>query len=221
MRNIWIWFVVVIALILGGVFWLSSSTTANNGANGTGILLAADAIDANDWKEGSTTAKVQLVEYGDFQCPACSAYFPLVEQVNAEYADRIQFVFKNYPLAPLPHPNALVSAYAAEAAGKQGKFFDMYRILYTKQNDWAEKTNDEAKAIFVTYAQTLGLNIEQFKKDADSTEVKNKVDHDKVTGNQSGVAGTPTFYLNGQQIANPQSFDAFKAVIDQALNESK
>lgn len=217
MRNIWVWFFVVIIIILGFVFWISSSSPVSNNSNGS--TLVANAIGANDWKEGSTTSPVTLVEFSDFQCPACGAYFPVVEQLNSEYADKFQFVYKNYPLPQ--HEHALLAAYAAEAAGRQGKFFEMYRLIFSNQNEWTPKNSAEVRTTFEGYAESLGLNMAQFKKDIDSEDVKNKIDHDKIQGNQSGVMGTPTFFLNGKQIQNPQSYDAFKALIDNALNESK
>lgn len=178
--------------------------------------LLANSVSALDNTKGNPDASVTLVEYSDFECPACGAYAPVVKTLVEEYADRINFVYRHFPLPQ--HLSAKPAAYAAEAAGKQGKFFEMHDMIFADQSEWSTARNPEE--IFAGYAEKLGLDMEQYAIDVLSDEVKNKVQADLQSGNQSGVRGTPTFYVNGKQIANPQTYEAFKAIIDDAITNS-
>ncbi len=162
---------------------------------------------------------VTLVEYGDFQCPACGQYYPIVEQVTDKYASDVTFQFRNNPLVSL-HPNAFAGSRAAEAASKQGKFWEMYDKLFGNQQDWAEASNP--MKVFETYAKQLGLNVAQFKKDFSSSAVNDAVQADLAAGKKIGVKATPTFVLNGKVIDNPQpTVEAFSQVLDQAIADKK
>ena len=174
----------------------------------------ATVVLENEWIKGNPEAAVTLIEYGDFQCPACAAYAPLVKQVSEEMTDTLRVVYRHYPLTQI-HPNAIPAAQAAEAAGMQGKFWEMHDMLYEKQEEWSEQSN--AEELFISYAEELELDIEKFKSDYDSSEVRDAIAADTVLGNQTGVSGTPTFVLNGQSIRAPQSVEAFKALIESAI----
>lgn len=188
---------------------------AQYGGGTTSGDLAKAVTDA-DWSKGKADATVVLVEYGDFQCPACAAYFGLVRQVAEEYKDRVKVVYRHFPLKNI-HPNAELSAKAAEAAGKQGKFWQMHDHLFDNQSAWAALSNAKAKEIFISYAKTLGLNVDQFSKDMDSDEIADLVNEDADSANASNVTATPTFFLNGKKITSPQSVDQFRALFDNAL----
>ncbi|PIQ77834.1 protein-disulfide isomerase [Candidatus Peregrinibacteria bacterium CG11_big_fil_rev_8_21_14_0_20_46_8] len=172
---------------------------------------------ADDWVKGNRNAEVVLIEYADFQCPACASYFPIVQRLNAELGDKIAFVFRHFPLRSI-HPNAEPSARAAEAAGRQGKFFEMHDMIFAKQHEWSRLPR--AAGTFEDYAEELGLDMDQYEKDVNSQEVINRVNRDVLGGRAAGVNGTPTFFLNGQQITNPRSYDEFKALIESALQNS-
>lgn len=162
---------------------------------------------------------VTLVEYGDFQCPACAAYFPVVEQVVNKYSEDITFQFRHFPLVSI-HPNAFAASRAAEAASKQGKFWEMYDKLYANQQDWSNNSNP--MSIFETYAKQLGLNEDQFKKDFASSAVNNAIKADEAEGKKLGVQATPTFVLNGKVIKNPgASVEEFSKVLDEAIANKK
>lgn len=173
-------------------------------------------IRANSNKISTSSATVTLVEFSDFQCPACSAYYLMVKQVLKDFKNDITFVYRNFPLTDL-HPNAQMAAYAAEAAGMQGKYWEMHDVLFAKQGEWA--TNKSARDMFVQYAQTLELNVDQFKQDIESDAVKKKVADDVNDGNVLGVNATPTFFLNNQKIENPVNLSDFEAIIKQATPE--
>lgn len=166
-----------------------------------------------DHVRGASGAKVTLVEFGDFQCPACAAYEPMVRQVAAENKDTLQVVFRHFPLTQI-HRNALLAAKASEAAGVQGKFWEMHDMLYDHQKEWSEALN--ARELITSYAQTLGLNVKQFSADVDSSAIEEKILAEYKEGGKLGVQGTPTFFVNGKKIENPQSVDAFNALIKDA-----
>lgn len=144
-----------------------------------------------------------LVEFSDYQCPACASFHQVLKTYEAsgsaqnKVAQKIAFVYKNYPLEKI-HKNARQAAYAAEAAGLQKKYFEMGDMLFNTQKSW-EQSNDPVK-IFVAYAKSLNLDEAKFKKDMMSPEVKQRVDDDIILGNQVGISATPTFFLNGKQL---------------------
>lgn len=171
----------------------------------------------NEWTRGSLSSPISLVEYSDFQCPACGAYHPVIEEILKEDTGNIAFTYRHFPLPQ--HKNALDAAYASEAAGLQGKFWEMHKLIFEHQNDWSESTN--AKTIFEGYATEIGLDLEKFKTDRDSEAIKDAVAKDKESGSKSGVNSTPTFYLNGKKISNPQGLEAFKELIKSSLAEQR
>jgi protein-disulfide isomerase len=172
-------------------------------------------IKQTDHIRGATGAKVTLVEFGDFQCPACAAYEPLVRQVLADNKDSLQVVFRHFPLTQI-HQNALLAARASEAAGLQGKFWEMHDMLYDYQKSWSGLLN--AREIFVSYAATLGLDVAQFSADMDSSVVEEKILAEYREGTKLGVGGTPTFFINGKMIESPSSLEEFDALIKAAAN---
>ena len=162
--------------------------------------------------EGNTG--VTLIEYGDFQCPACFSYFPLVTQLREEYKDRVTFQFRHFPLVQ-SHQNAMAAHRAAEAAGLQGKFWEMHDLLFQNQKAWEASNN--AAQFFEDYATQLELDIEKFKSDVASSGVNASVQADFKSGQDLGVSSTPSFILDGKLIENPTSIEAFKKVIDDAI----
>lgn len=162
---------------------------------------------------------VTLVEYGDFQCPACAQYYPVVEQIVEKYAGEITFQFRNFPLVSI-HPNAFAAARAGQAAAQQGKFWEMYDKLFSNQNDWGGSSSPMQN--FEIYAGQLGLDKEQFKKDFASSATNDAIQADLAAGKKLNIQSTPTFVLNGEVIKNPSpTVDAFSEVIDKALAASK
>ena len=127
----WGAFIVIIGLIVWGMI-----AAGNKAEKIDNALAPVDKVVETDWVRGSTTTEVTLIEYSDFQCPACGAYFPIVEEVNEKYGDHFRFVYRHFPLTQ--HKNATPAAQAAEAAGVQGKFWDMYKLIFTNQKDWVD-----------------------------------------------------------------------------------
>lgn len=172
----------------------------------------ATIVSLDDWTMGSKEAKNTLIEYSDFQCPACAAYYPMLKKLNQDFENNIQFVYRHFPLPQ--HNNAKPSAYAAESAGKQGKFWEMHDLIFENHDEWAAKSNSETKEIFIKYASSLNLDIEKFKNDFDSQEIKNRVENDSKTGFKLKINATPTFFLNGKKLQNPRSYDEFKNILN-------
>lgn len=177
-----------------------------------------DAVADYDWASGPRTAPVTLVEYSDFQCPACGAYYPVLKELMKEYDGRIRFVYRHFPLRAI-HAHADFAARAAEAAGKQGKFWEMEALLFEHQRDWAESAN--AEGLITEYAVSLGLDRGRFESDVNSREVSQKVEKDFQGGLASGVNATPTFFLNGKKLENPKSYDEFRNTITAELEKEQ
>lgn len=202
------WAIIAISVLAGAILvWASTARSPEP-------VLEFPPVSVDDHIKGAATSTVVLVEYLDFECEACGAYYPVVKQLEEEYGDRVTFVARYYPIQS--HRNALPAAYAAEAASRQGKFWEMHDLLFTRQKEWGEK-QVATPEIFEGFAQELGLNMEQFKADVASPEVVARVKRDQDAGNQLGVKSTPTFFLNGKRIQNPQGYEAFKALLDAEL----
>jgi protein-disulfide isomerase len=160
--------------------------------------------------------KVVLVEYSDFQCPACGMYYPLIKQLKAEFGDRLQVAYKHFPLQKI-HKNANLAARVSEAALNQNKFWEMHNVLFEKQKEWSD--SGQALSLFTAYALELGLEKEKFLDDIDKNSTYDKVNADYQEGVSFGVAGTPTFFLNGKKIINPRGYDEFKKLIEQSIQQ--
>jgi len=165
---------------------------------------------------GNPDAPVTLEEFGDFQCPPCGQFAGFAEELLKEYDSRLRVVFRNFPLAA--HEHAREAALAAEAAGFQGKFWEMHDTLYREQSAWSKAPN--ARELFESYAGTLGLNMDQFKKDMDSDKARERVDSDHALGDSLGIKVTPTLFINNHPV-EPQekSPEGVRAAINAVLSE--
>lgn len=165
---------------------------------------------------GPANAAVTLEEYGDFQCPPCGGLEAPLQQIERDYASSLRVIFRNFPFTI--HEHAHEAAYAAEAAGLQGRFWEMHDLLYREQAVWA-KTKD-AQLLFDSYAGMIGLDLERFKKDAGGEQVKAKVESDRKRGEELGVKNTPTIFINNQSVP-PTSLNptALRAAVDAAVKE--
>jgi len=163
---------------------------------------------------GNPNAPVTLEEFGDFQCPPCGTFATFGEQLLKEYDSRLRIVFRNFPLPA--HEHARDAALAAEAAGLQGRFWEMYDVLYREQVFWSYAPN--ARQLFESYAGTIGLNLDQFRKDMDGEKAKERLDSDHARGDSLGVKVTPTFFINNQPVeGKDKTPDGVRAAINAAL----
>lgn len=194
-----------IALLIGGLWYLSGMEAVDP---------AKLEVSATDWKQGPENPTVTVVEYADFECPACAAYQPVLQDIKTTFKDDLRFVYRQFPL-PM-HRNAVAAALASEAAGMQGKFWEMHDLLYAKQKEWSGKSAED-RGLFEKYAQELGLDMERFKQDMNSDRASQAVESGRDSGTALNVRGTPTFFLDGEEIDNPGNADAFKALIRSKL----
>lgn len=189
---------------------------------------------------GGETARITLEEFGDFQCPPCGKLFPTLEKIEHDYGDRLRVIFRNYTMRK--HKHALIAAYAAEAAGRQGRFWEMHDLLFRNATDWGkgadtstppsislsltnpshvaplEKTETEVRDIFAEFAATLKLDQERFKQDIDSEEVKARVTLDRQRAAALGVDRTPTLFLNGRPVPiSTHTEETLRAMIEAEL----
>lgn len=208
--------VATLLVIVGAVFFLSSSSPSQEISQETIEENKEVLVREDSQRIGSDSASVVLVEFADFQCPACRASHPVISQILSEYPEDVLFVYRHFPL-PM-HGNAKSAAYAAEAAGRQGKFWEMHDMLFEGQDAWAEA--DDPSSIFASYASDLELDLDKFSEDMMLEEVSDKVNRDLQDGTMLGVGATPTFFLNGapafQGVPNYQDL---KALIDQHLSD--
>ncbi|TSC89169.1 MAG: DSBA oxidoreductase [Parcubacteria group bacterium Gr01-1014_3] len=205
------------AIILAILVLVVSRAASGPGDMGDHVLGDAKTITASDWIRGSKDAKVVLVEYSDFQCPACAAYFPAVEKLIEDLGANFAFVYRHFPLNQ--HVYARPAAMAAEAAGKQGKFWEMYRMIFDNQITW---TNSAVGVeIFEGYARQLELDLIRYALDLKDPVLKTKVEADFQSGLALGVNATPTFYLNGRKLNVPNNYDEFKSTIQSEIDLAK
>jgi protein-disulfide isomerase len=146
---------------------------------------------------GPANAPVQLEEFGDFQCPPCGMFHPILEQMHQEFGDKLRITFREFPLVPA-HQHAVAAASSAEAAGLQDKFWEMHDLLYEHQADWKDKM--DVGPIFEGYAKQIGLNVERWKRDVGSEAVAQRIFLDGKRGHSMGVRGTPTVFMNGREV---------------------
>jgi len=209
--------IVLVACIIGlGVIFVLTKQKAgaptNTGNSGSSSRLSNHVM-------GAGKKKVALLEYGDFQCSACGAFFPIVKAVVEKYNDDITFQFRHYPLVQL-HKNGFAASRAAEAAGMQNKFWEMYDLLLGQQTTWSDSSN--VMTYFESFAQQLNLDMAKFKTDYASSAVNDVINTDKAAGDKAGVSATPTFILDGKKIdKNPTSEQDFEKLIANAIANSK
>ncbi len=170
----------------------------------------------DDRVKGQRDAQVVLVEYGDFECPACAGYSEIVNQLYREYEDNLAVVYRHFPLVQT-HKNAMISAKASEAAGVQDKFWEMHDLLYQRQDEWAKER--DPKDIFAGYAVELGLDKERFMADLESSQIEEKVNANLVSARALNLNSTPSFFVNGTPVYNPRGYDSLKKAIETALEQ--
>jgi len=164
---------------------------------------------------GNPDAPVTLEEFGDFQCPPCGTLSGPINQLEQDYRPRLRVIFRHFPLTM--HRHAREAALASEAAGRQGRFWQMHDVLYREQAVWSEAA--DVRPLFDTYAGMLGLKIDRFKKDMESEEVNRRVTADQLRGTALGVTITPTLFVNNRALPNASlSPAALRAAVEAAMN---
>lgn len=199
---------ITLLILFGGVALFSKDSSAQKNNVTEAILVSPDS------QKTGTESFLKIVEFGDYQCPACAIYHPFIKQLLLDFPGKIDFVYRNFPLPS--HKNAKISAYAAEAAGLQGKFWEMHNKLFEAQGAWSDL--DNPKDVFIEYAVSLGLDKNKFLEDIDSQAVKNVIDRGLSDGRLAGISSTPTFFINGEEMALVGTYEELKRLVEDILN---
>jgi protein-disulfide isomerase len=213
--------IVTVAVFISGVFIFNSSESKSKSGSEEQPVPAEKLVRSDSYKIESKEAKVTVVEFLDFECEACRAADPVVKQMLEEYKGKITFVVRYFPLSG--HRKSQLAANAAEAAGAQGKFWEMKDMLFTRQDEWgnaASNVPDEKTIeLFGGYAQELGLDTERFKKEVTDRTYQKKVLRDLNEGVSLGVNATPTFFINGIRMSGVPRYEELKEKIEAGLQE--
>lgn len=193
----------VFVVCMGLAFWYASY--AGEKAN-EGVVI-------ENRVKGNTDAKVTLTEYADFQCPACAQFHPVLKSIYEEYSSQMAFEFKHFPLVSI-HAFAVPAAKAAEAAGQQGKFYEMHDKLFENQGVWSKSPTPQA--YFSQYAEELGLDVDLFKRHMRASLIEDHIQEQFDEAREKGLTGTPSFFLNGERLEF-QTMDEFRSKIEAAL----
>jgi len=189
-----------IIVVFAGIFIINQNSSSNSSGskNSSGAQPTSNI-------QGQNAKNVTLIEYGDYECPVCGSYYAPLKQAVAPLLPDIHFQFRNLPLTAI-HQNAFAGSRAAEAAGLQGKYWEMHDLLYENQTQWASASSPQDN--FNQYAQQLKLNIEQFKKDYISSKVNDAINADLAEFSKTGQdKATPTFFINGVYLPNSNLVD--------------
>lgn len=204
-------FIIILVVLVAGFFLVRYLQTpapppptptpppsASSASPATSVATRGEAGAEPAHAHGNATAKVTLEEFGDFECPPCGALHPILKTMEAEFGpDKLRIIFREFPLVPT-HPHALSAARAAEAAGLQGRFWEMHHMLYDNQKQWHEAF--DVRQIFEGYAKKIGLDVKQFNDDLTSEAVERRIFLDGKRARSLGVTGTPTVFINGREV---------------------
>ena len=223
-----------VVAILGAVFYANMARTSpnpqkNGGANagnkaaGTKTNVFANAAQGAQpaWMRGPANATVTIEEFADFECPSCARFEPILREIKTIYGDRVRVVFRHYPLTQT-HQKAYDAARAAEAAGMQGKFWEMHDLLYDRQRDWT--VSQDHRGEYANYAKQLGLDVEKFKTDMASGAAAARVDADKKRGESVQIRSTPSAFVNGRPLdyaSEMATSEGVRRAVEAALQGNK
>ncbi len=227
---------VLLGVILGGLWYYNSKSTSTPAASNTTNSSNSTQTSTTPRPQntippnapsgsnppnmaGSPSAAVTLEEFADFQCGSCAAANPVMNEIKSLYGSRIKFVFRNYPLAIPQHDKAYEAAVAAEAAGLQGKFWDMQNLLFQNQQAWTSAPT--YKQMWKGYAEKIGIDVAKWETDMLGMAAKGRVDADMTRGKAIGVNSTPTLYINGMQVPySEMAVPKLKTIIDAELQKA-
>jgi len=213
-KKFWRWFLTIALVLLSAfIFWPAGNLPVNNSAS-QNIKVDENLLysqSKNEPHQGDISAKVRIIEFGDFECPYCEQSFSIVREILQKYQGKIYFAFRDFPLTDL-HDYALRSAEAADCAFEQGKFWEMHDKLFINQANLED-------ANLQSYAKSIGLKMPQFNSCFNGHESLSEINQDLDDGIGFGVKATPTFFINGYKIEGVVPKDLFMRLIDKALAE--
>ena len=212
---------VVVAAAVGTAVFLVRRNGGNSpsaSAAPSPNVNAKPVIISEGWAKGDLSAKTVLVEFGDFQCPSCAGARLKVSSVLAKYGKGLKVVFKQYPMDAI-HRNAMLAALAAEAAGRQFKFWEMHDILFSRQREWSEIP--DAMTFFLKYAAELQMDVDKFRQDMLDNDLRNRIFRDMLEGQVAQVRSVPTFFLNGSALQSVKNDTEFEEIIVKAIKSAQ
>jgi protein-disulfide isomerase len=212
------WGIGLVVLFVGALvaMWAAGRGTSFPSPTGPTAESSTFEITENDHIYGKQDAKVTIVEFSDFQCPACKSYAPVLEQIVDEFPEDVRLVYKHFPLKTV-HFRAESAARASEAAALQGKFWEMNKLLFENQDVWSKGNGN---SFYNEYAKRLSLDIDMFKKDIESDKVKEAVNKDFALALSLNLNATPTIYVNGKKITNPGTYDELRTYIQTEIQSA-
>jgi len=210
---LWGGLITVLVIITGSIWFIAKPDVNAASLEGAGSMAELQAVPA-EWGIGNPDAALRIVEYGDYQCGACGYFHPIIKQVMDEFGDDVYFVFRHFPLPN--HQFARTAAAAAEAAGRQGKFWEMHDLIMSNQATW---TRGIPTNIFLQMARQLGLNDIQFQQDLRNPDIIAKIDRDFNSGRQLNIPSVPAFFFNGILVRNPNDVDGFRNLVKAELEK--
>lgn len=210
-RNIIIIFAICV-LIIGGGIWLYSRSAGetNDYTNKQNVIVRNDSLKVGNGE------KITLVEFADFECPACAIVSPAIEKILEEYKKDITFVFRHFPLTQ--HYNAVLAGKAGEAANDQGKFAEMYKKIYAERARWGDRKTLQTE-VFIQFAREIGLDVEKFRSDIESDKYEEKIKNDFRDGISLGVNSTPTFFINNIKYVGAIPYENLKEIVEAELKK--
>jgi protein-disulfide isomerase len=206
--------IIAVAVAAGAAVYLSRQP--DEPAANTAATPSRVDIKGGGHFRGPENAAVTLVEFGDYQCPSCGAFHPLVKELLNRYPTQVRLEYHHFPLVTV-HPNTMLASQAVEAAGEQGKYWEMHDAVFEHQMEWAGSPN--AEPIFITLASGLGLDVNKFMQALRSPEVQTRILKDVERGQDAKVEATPTFFINGEQVHPRLSMEDFVQLIESHLHK--
>jgi protein-disulfide isomerase len=205
--------ILAVAVAAGAAVYLSRQP--DQPAETSGAPVHAD-IKGGGHIRGPENAPLTLVEFGDYQCPSCGAYHPLVKEILSRYPQQLRLEFHHFPLVTI-HPNSMLASQAVEAAGEQGKYWEMHDAVFDHQNEWAGSPN--AEPVFIALASGLGLDVNKFMQALRSPQIQERILKDVERGNNAHVEAVPTFFINGDPAHLRLSMEDFVQAIESHLHK--
>lgn len=202
-----------IGLVTGMIF-AGVIIAGNKSAQPPEPVAAEILIRDDSWQQETPNAAITLVEFLDMECESCRAAHPQIKQILEDYQGQITYVVRYFPL----HKNSELAMKTVEAAGEQGKYWEMFDLLFERQTEWGEKSEPQT-ALFTAYAEELGLDMAKFSATLESSEYEDKIERDRRDGIAAGVSGTPTVFINGEVVEAFPTYNTLKGLIDQELAE--
>lgn len=186
--------------LIGLSVYIASQQDAGSGPRLTPINDSYDQrLKDGTWVKGNRDAKIVVQEYADYQCPACRSMYSIMNDVMAAEGDKIRFEYHNFPLTTI-HNKAVLADKGAEAAGRQGKYWEMHDMLYARQIDWSTKLPSSFENDMADMARSIGMNVEQFKRDLKDPGIEDPINVEIQKADSLGLTATPTIYVNGKTI---------------------